>query len=211
MREIYLVSGLGADKRVFAFVDWSGFKVNHIDWVDPLGNETIETYAKRLLPQIKTNRPTLIGVSFGGMVAVEIAKLIETDKVILISSASTKFDIPLYYRIGGWLRVNKLIPASLLKTVNPLTFWFFGTKTKPHKQLLAVIIREIDGKFLKWAVDKIVNWRNTTRLTNLVHIHGTLDKILPMKTVDHEIQDGGHLMIIDKGEELGQLIRRILN
>ena len=211
MREIYLLSGLGADKRLFEFIDWTGFKINHVDWIDPLDNESIESYAKRLLTQIGAKRPTLIGVSFGGMMSVEIAKLIETDKVILISSARTKFDIPLSYRIVGQLRVNRLIPVRFFKAVNPLTFWFFGTKTEPHKKLLAAIIKETDNKFLKWAVDKIVHWRNTTRLANLVHIHGTLDKILPMKVVDHKIHEGGHLMIMDRGDELVELIRKILN
>lgn len=211
MKEIYLLSGLGADKRVFDFVDWSGFRINHVDWVDPLDNESIESYAKRLVKQIRTTRPVLIGVSFGGMLSVEIAKLIDTEKVILISSARTKFDIPFYYRIAGRCRVNKLIPIRLLKTVNRFTFWFFGTKTESHKELLTVIIRETDNRFLKWAVDTIVNWRNTTRLTNLVHIHGSADRILPITSVDHKVIDGGHLMIMDRGEELGTLIRKILS
>lgn len=105
MREIYLLSGLGADKRVFDFIDLSGFKTNHVDWVAPIDNESIENYAKRLLRQIKTKRPIIIGVSFGGMVTVEIAKQIETEKVILISSAKTRLDIPFYFRIIGQLRL----------------------------------------------------------------------------------------------------------
>lgn len=210
MREIYLLSGLGADKRVFDFVDFSGFKVTHINWVNPFDNESIENYAKRLLGQIKTNRPTIIGVSFGGMISVEIAKQIETEKVIVISSAKTKFDIPLYFRIVGQLQLNKLIPTRALKTVNGLTYWFFGTKTKEENELLSAIIKETDSRFLKWAVDKIANWRNTTLLTNLTHIHGTTDKILPLKTADFKVANGGHLMIMNKGEEIGELIRRII-
>jgi len=210
MREIYLLSGLGADKRVFDFLDFSGYKVNYVDWVDPFDNESIESYAKRLLVQIRTNRPIIIGVSFGGMVAVEIAKQIETDKVILISSAKTKFDIPAYFRIVGQVGLNKLIPARILKTVNGLTYWFFGTKTKKENELLTAIIKETDNRFLKWAVDKITNWRNTTLITNLIHIHGTHDKILPFKMADFKISNGGHLMIINKGEEISRLIHRIL-
>src|SRR6188474_3274769 len=101
MKEIYLLSGLGADKRVFDFVDFSGFNVNHIDWIEPQDNESLERYASRLLEQIKTPRPSLIGVSFGGMVAVEIAKLMETNKIIIVSSAKTKLDIPIHFRMVG--------------------------------------------------------------------------------------------------------------
>jgi hypothetical protein len=97
-----------------------------------------------------------------------------------------------------------------LKTVNRLTFWFFGTKNKKENELLTTIIKATDSKFLKWAGDKIVAWRNTTSLRNLIHIHGTADKILPLKTADYKIYNGGHLMIVNKGEELGGLIKEIL-
>jgi pimeloyl-ACP methyl ester carboxylesterase len=210
MREIYLLSGLGADKRVFDFVDLSGFKLNHVDWIDPTDNESIESYAKRLLVQIRTKRPTIIGVSFGGMLTVEIAKQIETEKVILISSAKTRFDIPFYFRIIGQLGLNKLVPSRIFKTVNSLTYWFFGTTKKKEKELLKAIIKETDRKFLSWAIDKIVNWRNTTLLTDLTHIHGTDDKILPFKTADIKVSNGGHLMIINKGNDISGLIRQIL-
>jgi pimeloyl-ACP methyl ester carboxylesterase len=210
MREIYLLSGLGADKRVFDFVDLSGFKLNHVDWIDPTDNESIESYAKRLLGQIKTERPTIIGVSFGGMVTVEIAKQIETDKVILISSAKTRSDIPLYFKIVGQFRLNKLVPTRIFKSVNGLTYWFFGTATKKENELLKNIIKETDNRFLKWAIDKIVNWRNTTLMTNLTHIHGTDDKILPYKSADAKVSNGGHLMIVNKGKEISGLLRQIL-
>jgi pimeloyl-ACP methyl ester carboxylesterase len=211
MREIYLLSGLGADKRVFDFIDLSGFKVNHVDWVDPGDNESIENYAKRLLAQIKAERPTIIGVSFGGMMAVEIAKQIQTEKIILISSAKTKFEIPFYFRVVGQLRIHKLIPTRIFKSVNRLTYWFFGTNKKKENELLRSIIQETDSRFLSWAVDKIVNWRNMTLLTNLTHIHGSNDKILPLKKADFKILNGGHLMIMNKGAEISGMIHKILS
>lgn len=102
------------------------------------------------------------------------------------------------------------MPTRILKSVNGLTYWFFGTKTKKENELLKAIIRETDSRFLSWAIDKIVNWRNMTLLTNLIHIHGTGDKILPFKAADHKVSNGGHLMIINKGSNISGLIRQIL-
>ena len=62
MKEIYLLSGLGADKRVFDLIDLSDFKLNHVEWIDPFDDEPIENYAQRLLTQITTPKPILIGV-----------------------------------------------------------------------------------------------------------------------------------------------------
>jgi pimeloyl-ACP methyl ester carboxylesterase len=210
VKEIYLISGLGADKRVFDYVNLSGYKSNHIEWVDPLNIEPIESYAERLLGQIHSTNPILIGVSFGGMIAVEIGKLIQTNKIILISSASTRLDIPFYFRIIGVLGINRIIPTRLLKSVNSLTFWFFGTKTKEEKELLTTIISETGRPFLKWSVDKIVNWKSRTRLDNLVHIHGTRDRILPIRTPDIVVENGGHLMILNRGPELCVEIKKII-
>src|SRR5688572_22332577 len=99
MKKIFLLSGLGADKRVFDFLDLSEYSVHHVTWNKPLVGESMASYAERLLPQISENRPILIGVSFGGMIALEIAKLISVEKVILISSAKSSDAIPSYFKV----------------------------------------------------------------------------------------------------------------
>ena len=96
-KELYIFSGLGADERVFQRLDFSGFSPTFIKWIVPQDKETIENYATRLLDQITTTNPTLIGLSFGGLIAVEVAKQIDTEKVILIASAKTKKEIPFYW------------------------------------------------------------------------------------------------------------------
>ncbi len=107
-KRLYILSGLGADEQVFQRLDFSGFATTFIKWKTPHENESIEQYAKRLLDQITTIKPTIIGLSFGGIIAIEIAKQIETEKVILISSAKTKFEIPFYFRFIGLLRISSL-------------------------------------------------------------------------------------------------------
>ena len=208
MKSVYLISGLGADKRVFDFLDLSEYQINHINWIFPITNESLEHYAKRLLDQITTSRPVLIGVSFGGIVAVEISKLIETEKVILISSAKTKKDIPSIYKLAGIVGLNQIIPMSLLKSVNKLTYWFFGAKTKDERVLLKKIISETDETFLRWAIGKIMHWKNSTHSNNIITIHGSQDRILPNKKSDHVIDGGGHLMIINRASEITHLIKK---
>jgi pimeloyl-ACP methyl ester carboxylesterase len=212
MKEIYLLSGLGADERVLQDLDFSGYKTTFIKWIQPIENERIESYSKRLIGQMKTQNPIIIGLSFGGMIAVEIGKLIETEKVILIASAKTKFEIPFYYRFAGKLSLHKLLPTALLKKPNIFSNWFFGTESQKDKILLANILRDTDSIFLKWAIDKIVNWQNVETLQNLQHIHGTADRILPYRFVsaDVKINGGGHFMTTNKVEELSREIRKLL-
>jgi pimeloyl-ACP methyl ester carboxylesterase len=209
-KELYIFSGLGADERVFQLLDFSGFSTTFIKWTPLIENETIENYAERLLKQIKTTKPTLIGLSFGGIIAIEIAKLIDTEKVIVISSAKTKDEIPSFYRFAGQLGLHKLLPARYLKSSSLITNWFFGASSTFDKQLLKQILIDTDPIFLKWAIDKIVRWTNQTQTPNIYHIHGSSDRILPISFVkcNSSIKNGGHLMTLNKAEELNQILRQ---
>ncbi len=211
-KEIYIFSGLGADERVFQRLDLSDYSISFIKWQTPLYNESVESYATRLLDQITSERPILLGLSFGGIIAIEVAKRIETEKLILISSAKTRTEIPFYYRFARKLYLHKLLPSTLLKHLSFITNWFFGVTSSCEKELLRQILIETDPKFLRWAIDKIVNWTNTTQPRNVFHIHGTSDRILPIKFVscDIKIKDGGHLMILNKADQLSIILRKEL-
>lgn len=209
-KELYIFSGLGADERVFQKLDFSKFNTTFIKWVTPNQNETIEQYATRIIEkQIKTSKPTLIGLSFGGMMAIEVAKQIETEKVILIASAKTKNEIPFYFRLAGQLRIHKLIPTRILKSSNFITNWLFGTSSKFDKQLLKEILIDTDPIFLKWAIEKVALWKNRTQLKNIFHIHGTSDRILPSYFLnsDLKIKNGGHFMTLNKYDELAEILK----
>ncbi len=211
-KEIYIFSGLGADERVFQRLDFSDFSTTFVKWIDPQDKETIEDYATRLLYQITTKKPTLIGLSFGGLMAIEVAKQIETEKVILIASAKTKKEIPFYYRLAGQIGIHKLVPIRLLKNSNFFTNWFFGATTTFDKQLLKQILSDTDSVFLKWAIDKVARWANQTHTKNILHIHGTGDRILPIKFVDSNIaiKNGGHFMPLNKADELNEILKNNL-
>lgn len=212
-KQIYIFSGLGADERVFQQLDLSGFSVTHVQWVPIRKKESMAHYASRLMDQITTPKPILIGFSFGGMIATEIAKQIETEKIILLASAKTKKEIPICYRFAGKLNLHHIIPTKLMKNANFLTYWLFGVKSHEDKQLLKQILIDTDPVFLKWAIDKIVHWQNVTIPENCIHIHGTGDKILPFRYANSDIpiENGGHLITLDKAEQLTKIITEILS
>src|SRR5882762_5671553 len=101
--KVYFLSGLGADKTVFQFLHLKYCEPIFISWIKPLQNETLPCYALRLKDHYKiSNDATICGLSFGGMIATEIAKGFSTSKVILISSAKTKHELPPFYRLGKY-------------------------------------------------------------------------------------------------------------
>ena len=208
-KEIYIFSGLGADERVFQLIDFSAFSITYIKWIIPNKKETIEQYATRLIEQIPTVKPILIGLSFGGMMAIEVAKQMEVEKVILIASAKTKKEIPFYFRFAGVFGFHKLLPTKLLKSSNFLNNWLFGTTSTFDKKVLKEVLDDTDPTFLKWALDKVTRWRNHTRIKNTFHIHGSSDRIFPFMFVkcDVSVKKGGHLMTLNRADELSALLR----
>lgn len=212
MKTIYIFSGLGADHRVFQNIDFGENKVIHIPWITPFQNESIEAYAKRISKPIIDNEAVLIGLSFGGMIAMEIVKHIEVRNVILISSAKTKYEIPFLYKALGTLKVHKVIPALFMKKSNFITNWLFGVESAFDKNLLKQILEEFDENFLKWAINAIVIWRNTNIYTGVKHIHGTKDRILPFRNVkaDFVVENGGHFMVLNKAEEISVLLKQLI-
>jgi pimeloyl-ACP methyl ester carboxylesterase len=211
-KELYIFSGLGADERVFQLMNFFEFSPNFIKWIPPTKDETIESYASRIRSQINSPNAILIGLSFGGIMAIEVAKLIETEKVILIASAKTKSEIPFYFRLIGKLRLLKLVPVSFLKKYNFITSWFFGAKKKSEKILLKQILKDTDPVFLKWALEKVIYWENKNERKNIFHIHGTLDRILPIRFVKSDclIEKGGHFMTLSHSEEISNILNKAL-
>jgi hypothetical protein len=214
MRKVYVFSGLGADERVFKFLDWG--KDNqpiYIKWIEPLRNESLKDYVFRLSSQINSPNPILVGMSFDGILAIELSKQIDTNKVILISSIKTKTELPFYYRILGFLNVPKWFPLSFLLSGNKIIYNFFGIKNRTEKMLLKNILRDTPLSFLKWALQKTANWKNTTIPPNLIHIHGGADHILPYRFVkaDITIEKGGHFLIVNKAKELSRILKDILH
>lgn len=212
MRQLYLFSGLGADERAFQNLHLAGCHPHFIQWLPPLPKENMAQYARRLAAQITTENPVLIGLSFGGMVAAEVARLMPVEKLILISSAKTRHEIPPYYRLAGRLGLDKLMPVKTCTKPGRLNDWLFGCQSKADKELLAQILRETDPVFFKWAIGQIVRWQNTALHHNLVHIHGSTDRILPIGFVrpDFTIKNGGHFMVVNKADEVNGILRQIL-
>ncbi len=214
LKDIYCVSGLGADERVFQKLKFEGYQPVHIKWVEPESRESIADYAQRLATQIKAERPILIGLSFGGIIAVEIAKHIATEKIILISSTKNQQEVPFYFKIFRWLPIYLLLPANFLLWAGQLiASWFFNLRTIDDRKLFKAILFDTNARFMKWAIHQVVIWKNEIIPDNVYHIHGESDRIFPYLFVreDFNVKEGGHLMIISQAEYISNLIQKIVD
>ncbi len=207
-QRIYCISGLGANEKVFSRLQLPGYELVFLQWIVPEQNETISAYAQRMAALIPEERPFVAGVSFGGMVAVEISKLIEVEKLILISSVTTRQDLPWWMRTAGVLRLHKLFRPRPHPILYPIENYFLGAASKSEKKIANQFRQTVNDYFLQWSINEIVTWRNVTKPINTIQIHGTADKLFPVRRakVKYLIEKGGHFMVYNRAEEVSAIM-----
>jgi pimeloyl-ACP methyl ester carboxylesterase len=210
---VYFISGLAADRRVFQnIVLPEGYASYYLDWITPQKNETLQQYAARLTEKIDPSKPfVVVGVSFGGMLAIEIAKKFPSSKAILISSAPSPKNLPVYFRWAGKLKLHRLVPVSLLKFAAQ-TKRLFTVETSAQKKFLNEMIRNSDPGLVRWSINAILNWRSEGPHTQYIHIHGSRDEILPLRYAGgtHIINGAGHMMVLTRAKEINSIIEEEL-
>ncbi len=210
--KIYFLSGLGADESVFKALHLPGVERVYLNWMEPLPKESIEAYAQRMADRITEPNPIIIGLSFGGMMAMEIAKLIPVKQLILVSSAKTRKELPPYFAVCSYVPLHKLLPLQTVAYSNTLMGFFFGVRTATQKEQLKNIIRNTTKGFNQWAINVLVNWKNQQINAPVFHIHGNADKLLPLSFVrpDIIIEGGNHFMIMQKAKEISAHIQQVI-
>ncbi len=212
MKHIYCISGFGADEKVFSKLTFTGYKMHHINWLIPEKEDDIVSYAKKLVVHIHHKNPVLLGLSFGGIMCVEISKLVQVEKIIIISSIKSINEMPLHMRIAGKLKLNKIFPMKSFKLIEPIEDYNLGLETKEEKKLVKHYRKNINQQYCDWAINTILNWNNKIIPANLYHIHGAKDRIFPIRNIktDYVINTGGHFMVMNRSNQVNQSINSIL-
>ncbi len=207
---VYFISGQAADETLFENLTLpSHFTIKHVHWIEPLKKEPFTDYVKRLAQQINANEDfALIGVSLGGMVAVELNKILQPKITIIISSIATKYERPPFFKSLNFLKLQKIVPGRFYKWYNPFINWYFGVETEREKELLHEYMKNTTINYMQWATNEVLSWKNEKRPANLVQIQGTSDKIFPSQFThaDIKIKNGTHLMVHNRAGEISRIL-----
>lgn len=212
-KTIYFFSGLGADRRAFQFLKTpEGYRQVHIGWQPANRNDTLSSYASRLAAEVEDNQPVLIGLSFGGLVAQEIAGLKPGSKVILISTVKSRGEMPPWFRLAALLRLHWVVGKWILVFPKFIPYYIFGVKRKAEKRILDTILNEMDPVFLKWAIKAAQKWKGANNSEPVYHIHGEKDMLFPLRYVkpDCVIKNAGHMAVLTHAREISAAIREVL-
>ena len=164
---------------------------------------------------IDEEAPVIIGISFGGMVAQEIAAFRKVQLIILISSIKTRSEMPLNMRIAGALRLNRLFPVKMIQQSDQaykIANRRLGAYTKEEQEFANVYRKTATTGYVNWSFNQILNWRGGGMPEKMIHIHGSKDRTFPIRTIraDFIIEGGTHMMVWNRSEEISRIINEVL-
>jgi len=206
--------GLAASSLIFERIELpeDAFEIHLLDWEMPIPGESLKDYAKRMASLVTQENAVLVGVSFGGVLVQEMAQFLKLRKVIIISSVKCNLEVPLRMKIAKSTKAYKLVPTSLMKNVEVLSKFSFGTAIKQRLKLYEKYLSMREKVYLDWAIEQMIMWERTEVDAKVVHIHGDTDEVFPIKNIKDciIIKGGTHIMILSKFKWLNENLPRII-
>lgn len=174
--------------------------------VDPLPRERLPAYAERLGNEIPADS-VIVGVSFGGIAASEIAKTLKPRGLILISTVRHRTQLPRRWKLARLLtargcsglchmtgKIAGLLPRGLQSVTTRRLASFAGS----------------DGPWLRWATSEVATWAHADVASSecpTLQIHGSQDAVFPIGNMLPDVViAGGHGIATTHSEEVAHTI-----
>lgn len=187
-----------------------------LEHMPPQQGETISDYARRFIPRIDTSSPfVLIGSSLGGIISVELSKLIKPEKVILIASVKNRNEMPAFIRSMKYLRLHRILTGTRVKKLNRIAVRRLVNRGDTGAAMaFTEMLNDTPAEFIEWAMNAVIHWDSDKELTaeNFYHIHGTSDLLFPIRRIKNPItvEQGSHVMNMTKSKEVNRALWEIL-
>jgi pimeloyl-ACP methyl ester carboxylesterase len=212
---VYFVPGLGAGSKIFEYLNLpeDRFELHYLEWLIPESEEeSLENYAKRMAQCIKSDKPVLVGVSFGGVLVQVMSELIPTRQTIIISSLKSRSELPNRLKWIRKLGLYKLFPTGRISRIDDFSRFNFHQSVRKKAELYNRYMSVRNEKYLNWAIKTILHWKEGKTPENMVHIHGDRDEIFPIKYINDciPVEGGTHAMIITKAKRISTLLMKTI-
>lgn len=220
--KIYLLGGIGCGKNIFGRMSWpEGSEVRFIEWKEVRRGEDFSRYCVRLASGIKFGEnDVLLGVSLGGVAALEIASANSCVKaVVLVSSPVNASE---YSRTLSFF--TKCVPAwslplGLLENVRVKSFLVTGSAAGKYARQASRFFVPLGKRYYKTAVAAIRRLDGTlvekvsASGCRVERIHGMEDTLFPaerLSTPALMVDGGTHLMVYVKAGEVSSVLEKVL-
>ena len=208
---ILFLTGMTPDRRIFERLLPLLPTAVVIEWIRPTRYESICSYANRLGRSIPEDGPTVIcGVSFGGIVARELAYCLNAKACVIVSSVRSPLELPPWFRVFRML-APLTAEAAMNVTGTLAAYWPRPLKSRSTWRLMK--LGGPSGEWHRWATSAVLSWKPSVGVERipLFQIHGDRDSTFPIHYTgaDTVIHGGGHILPLTHSEEIAEKLVQI--
>lgn len=201
-RTIYLFPGLDKEFPIFGRISENLAGSIIVDYPAPYLKEPLSDYARRIADSLTANS-VLIGVSFGGILAQEVSKILNPKGCIVIASVKEPRELPPSFRLARLIGGD--ICSSLLSVIGR-TFCNVPHRIRPRWIVRLNKLSGSNGEWHRWALAAILNWTPSKQEFScpILQIHGSEDTTFPSRYTkpDILIPGGRHSLPVSHPKEI---------
>lgn len=209
MKRVLIITGLGADQSAFENISFpENWQITFYTWSYQTGNLTLSEYVKRLKKHLSNDFQMIIGLSFGSIVAQELALLYSIPPIIItISGIRSAKQLSLFKLV---LPLIKIVPTKLFEIPNPALWWLFSINNSKSRNVLSKIVRRSNGSFVKWCLVELGKWTEKDTKGQIISIHGKRDRLVKPPLMPGIILiNGGHFAVHQQSDEISEILNEI--
>ena len=210
---VYLIPGMGADHRLYERVRIEHGNVHFLNWKPHGKSRTLAEYSEIMASYVTTQNNVIVGSSMGGMMAVELSRIVKPLSTILLSAPTGWHEFPPLLRAVHRTRIQHVLSPKQVLSVSWLADTFMGFKDDNHRVLFYEMLRGNGKEFMHFSVKAILDWRNTEPPRgDYIQIVGSKDKLFKTHRMNNPIvlEGSGHFTTFEKANELTVIINNYL-
>lgn len=211
---LYVISGLGADFSVLSRINFPpALEVKFIPWIIPQKNERWEDYIQKMIRQIDEKKPfSLLGYSFGGIIAQEIAVRTSPQKVVILGSPRHHRETSKLLRLGQLTKIPSVIPTAVFGEKGSRIYFSFRKFFVGKKSGIGQYFQVRDAYYLKWSVGQILKWRAPAG-KDIIQILADQDLLFPASSgrPDFIVRNATHLFPVTHAAKVSEILAEIFS
>lgn len=216
---LYYLCGLGTDERLWQPLITQGLPGKVLKYPAPLPDDTLPVYAGRWSAHLAEEMAgdqdaVLVGMSFGGLMAGELARLLNPKGLVLISTLKRADELPPYFRRMRVL-TDYVTGMQLRDWHFNLARLYYGIlPDSAANDLIVKMIGDSDPTVHRFIIRSVLHWAPSWQpFVNLLHVHGALDRVFPPKYLKEPVSyipGGTHIVVLEEPALIAAHIQKYL-
>ena len=207
---IYLFPGISVEYPIFdRIVPLLTTVSSIVAYPEPMRNEPLTHFAGRIAAQLPSDC-FVAGTSFGGIVALEVARIVKARACFLIGSIRGPDQLP------PWLRMWRLLGREHCDRLLRMAGNLAAAVPRCVRISSTVRLKKLSGSagsWHRWAITSVLTWRpRPDASVPIVQIHGDADTTFPIcyVTPDIVVRHGKHALCMSHPQDVADAINAFI-